>query len=148
MKVSFGYGIGAYSGKLKDVVFCHHKRSGMVYVRERVYPTLQEHHHNLGSITAHLHSLQPSKAYKDDMRFYLCRYNNLKGYENKQIGSWVNLYVKLMREMAKLNPAIDLKTISREDIYQNDLPCISVKKAIESGLLPQVYDWECFDHQM
>ncbi len=82
MKVSFGYGVGAYSGKLKDVVFCHHKRSGTVYMRERVYPTLREHHHELGSVTANLHSIRPSEDYKEDMRIYIFRYNKLKGYGN------------------------------------------------------------------
>ena len=148
MKVSFGYGVGAYSGKLKDVVFCHHKRSGRVYMRERVYPTLREHHHELGSVTANLHSIRPSEDYKEDMRIYIFRYNKLKGYENKQIRSWVNLYLKLMRQMAKESPGIDLRTLSREDIYTAHLPCISVKSAIEAGLLPQVYDWQRLDRQI
>jgi hypothetical protein len=113
-----------------------------------VSPTLVEHHHRLGSITANLHSLKPSDAYKDDMRIYLFRYNNLRGYENRQIRSWVNLYLKLMRDMAKQHPELDLRTITREDIYTHDLPCISVKKAIEADLLPQVYDWQSLDKQL
>jgi hypothetical protein len=47
-----------------------------------------------------------------------------------------------MANMAKLYPEIDLKTITREQIYQENLPCISVKKAVEAGVLPQVNGYE------
>jgi hypothetical protein len=39
-------------------------------------------------------------------------------------------------------PEVDLRTISRETIYQNDLPCKSVKQAVEAGLLPVVKGYE------
>ena len=37
---------------------------------------------------------------------------------------------------------IDLATITREFIYANDLPCISVKRAVEAGLLVPVSGYE------
>jgi hypothetical protein len=82
------------------------------------------------------------------MRTYLGRYNALKQNEGRYIRSWVNLYLKLMREMAKQDSTIDLITLTREDIFTKDLPCISVKKAVEAGLLPKVYDWQHLDREM
>jgi len=47
-----------------------------------------------------------------------------------------------MANMAKMNPEIDLKTITRQQIYQENLPCISVKNAVEAGILPPVKGYE------
>ena len=54
----------------------------------------------------------------------------------------------MMREMAKQDSTIDLITLTREDIFTKDLSCISVKKAVEAGLLPKVYDWQHLDREM
>ena len=148
MKAKFTYGIGSYSGKLDGVVFCHYRREGVVLVRKYRYPTIVENNHKLGSITANLHALKPSDGYKNDMRDYLGRYNALKQNEGRYVRSWVNLYIKLMRDMAKQDNSIDLQTLTREQIYTQDLPCISVKRAVEAGLLPQVYDWEHYDREL
>jgi len=51
----------------------------------------------------------------------------------------------MMHQLAKSYPEIDLKTITRDYIYENDLPCISVKRAVEAGILPPVRDWELLD---
>ena len=62
--------------------------------------------------------------------------------------SWVNMYLKLMREMAKQDPSIDLLTLTREEIYTRALPCISIKRAVDAGLLPVVYDYSHLDREM
>ncbi|MCB5288013.1 MAG: hypothetical protein LHW64_09435 [Candidatus Cloacimonetes bacterium] len=148
MKATFSRGIGAYSGKMDGVVFCYYRREGVVLVRKYTYPKLTENNHRLGSVTTNLHALKPADGYKNDMRTYLGRYNALKQNEGRYIRSWVNLYLKLMREMAKQDSTIDLITLTREDIFTKDLPCISVKKAVEAGLLPKVYDWQHLDREM
>jgi len=148
MRAKFTYGIGAYSGKLDGVVFCHYRREGLVFVRKYRYPKLTENNHKLGSITANLHQINPSDDYKNDMRTYLNRYNTLRENEGKYVRSWVNMYLKLMREMAKEDPSIDLLTLTREEIYTRDMPCISIKRAVEAGLLPVVYDYTHLDREM
>ena len=75
------------------------------------------------------------------MRTYITRYNALKNTKKQQYYSWVNLYISLMTDMAKANPDIDLRTITREYIYEHNLPCISIKKAVEAELLIPVYDY-------
>ncbi|HOH46882.1 MAG TPA: hypothetical protein PLX59_03515 [Candidatus Cloacimonadota bacterium] len=141
MRARFKAGVSAYSGTLDGVVFCHLRRENIVFVRRYVYPTITENNHKLGSTTANLHSIQPSDGYKEDMRNYQWRYNTLRENEGKTIRSWVNMYLKLMREMAKRDSSIDLQTLTREEIYQRDLPCITVKRAVEAGLLPVVFDY-------
>jgi len=82
------------------------------------------------------------------MKLYLCRYRSLRYGANIRIRSWSILFAKLMRDMAKQNPSIDLLTITREYIYLHDLPCISIKKAVDAGLLPRVYGYEAYTHEM
>jgi hypothetical protein len=42
-----------------------------------------------------------------------------------------------MRDMAKRDTTIDLITLTREDIFTKDLPCISVKKPWKQGYSPR-----------
>jgi len=44
--------------------------------------------------------------------------------------------------LARINPEVDLATLTRDDIFTLDLPCISVKRAVEAGLLPRVKGYE------
>ena len=148
MKATLGWGLSSYTGKMQGVVFCHYKHEGLIFVRKFTYPKITEHNHKIGSTTANLHSIQPSEGYKNDMRSYLDRYNKLRENENRYVRSWVNLYLKLMRDMAKQDNTIDLQTLTREEIYTRDLPCLSVKRSVEAGLLPVVYDYEALDRQI
>jgi hypothetical protein len=142
MKVGFQYGIGGYSGKLDGLVYYYDKVGGRVYARKWVYPRLTQENERIGIISDNLFALKPSDAYKDNLRLNVTRYNALKSAEHKPVRSWVNIYLKMMYNMAKLMPEVDLRTISRETIYQNDLPCKSVKQAVEAGLLPVVKGYE------
>lgn len=148
MKVNLTYGIGAYSGKLDGVVFCNYRREGLILARKYNYPTLNENNHKLGSTTSNLHRIKPSEGFKNDMRTYLGRYNALRENEGRYVRSWVNLYLKLMRDMAKRDISIDLQTLTRDDIYTRDLPCISIKRAVEAGLLPVVYDYSYLNREI
>ena len=148
MRARFTNGVGAYSGKMDGVVFCHYRREGMVLARKYTYPILTENNHRLGGTTANLHSIKPSEGFKNDLRIYLGRYNALRENEGRYVRSWVNMYLKLMREMARRDGSIDLLTLSREEIYTRDLPCISVARAVDAGLLPVVYDYAHLDREL
>lgn len=148
MRARFTNGVGAYSGKMDGVVFCHYRREGMVLARKYTYPTLTENNHRLGGTTANLHSIKPSEGFKNDLRIYLGRYNALRENEGRYVRSWVNMYLKLMREMARRDGSIDLLTLRREEIYTRDLPCISVARAVDAGLLPVVYDYAHLDREL
>ncbi|NLM90621.1 MAG: hypothetical protein GX179_05475, partial [Candidatus Cloacimonetes bacterium] len=40
------------------------------------------------------------------------------------------------------NPEIDLKTLTRQQIFADNLPCKSIKSAVEAGILPPVNGYE------
>ena len=128
MKVKFQYGLAGYTGKADGLVYCFDRTSGIVYARKKVYPRLTEENARIGTISHNLFALKPA--------------NGLRENSSRPLRSWVNLYLRLMANMAKLYPDIDLKTITRQQIYQDNLPCISVKNAVEAGILPPVKGYE------
>jgi len=147
MKVSFQYGLAGYTGKAQNLVYYYDKTAGRVYSRRYAYPTLTQENERVGKASSNIFALSPSEGYKENLRVYALFYNALRGTE-KPLRSWVNAYVLLMHRLAKADPALDLKTITRTDIYAQDLPCISVKKAIAAGLLPRVQGWEGLDAEI
>ena len=148
MKVNFSDCLAGFSGKFKDIVFCHSNKYGYSYIRRRVYPTLSESNRVIGSISSNLWSLEPSEAYRSDIRKYASSYNKVPKNYYVQIRSWSSLYIKLMYALERAYPEVDLRTLSRAEIYDNDLPCICVKKAVEAGLLSPVQGWEALDSQL
>lgn len=148
MKVSFQFGLAGYTGKVDGLVFCYNKELGRVYARRNTYPRLTTINERVGSISTALFAIKPSKGFRDDLFTYRIRYNALRENHQRPMRSWSALYVKLMYEMAKCYPEMDLRALTREDIYAQDLPCISVKRAVEAGLLPVVYDFNSFVHEL
>jgi hypothetical protein len=54
--------------------------------------------------------------------------------------------MKLMFSMAKTIPEIDLSTITKQEIYDFELPCLSVNRAVDAGLLPEVKGYKRFNN--
>lgn len=119
-----------------------------MFVRRYSYPRITEHNHRLGSISKNIFMLQPSTAYIEDMKSYIYHYRALRYGASKQIRSWSMLYVKLMRDMAKQDSSIVLLTLTREEISVRDLSCISIKKAVEAELLPEVNHYTDYTHEL
>ena len=61
---------------------------------------------------------------------------------------WNNLYMQIMYGLKALNPDLDLQTISRAYIELHDLPCRSVARAVDAGLLPPVRGYEELDSEL
>lgn len=148
MKVTFQYGLAGYTGKLDGLVFCNNRELGKAYARKYRYPRLTEGNERIGSVTSALFALKPSKAYQDDMYLYRKRYNALRENSGCPVRSWSAMYLKLMYRMVKADGSIDLRTLTREELYARKLPCISVKMAVEAGLLPAVYAYTELTHEL
>jgi hypothetical protein len=149
MKVHFKKGLGGYSGTSDDAVYYYHPRLKQTYVREYVIPDNKANTDRTKSIMANLKLLQPSEAYKTNFRDYLLAYNEHKDYRHKPFLTWTNVYLKMMHAMQKEMPSqVDLKTISRQQIFDNNLPCITIKAAVEFGLLPPMKGYEYWDKEI
>ena len=136
--------INGYYGKADDSIIYYIRKTNSFYIRRRPHIERGANQNNFRSIMANLQSLYPDYYYKQDMSFYLELYIQLPQNKYGAVISWCNLFMKLMFTMAGTLPGIDLKTLTKADIYANNLPCISVKSAVEAGLLPIVKGYERF----
>ena len=144
MKVHFKYNIGAFSGKLEDGIWYYHPRLKVSLMRLYAVASRNPSAVRLKAVMKNLKTIQPGEDYKRNFRDYLLAFNELKVYRHTPVLTWNNLWLKLLYAMQKALPGIDLTTLSREQIYEQDLPCKTLKRAIEAGLLPVVKNYQRF----
>jgi len=142
MKVYFKYGLQGYSGYLDDAVFYYNPKIKLTLMRPYVYPELNHNNERTTSIMANLKLINPSEGYKQNLRDYIMYYNDSKEYGHKPLSAWNTAWLKMLFAMQEAMPdVVNLQTLSREQIYDMNLPCKTVKAAIEAGLLPIEEDY-------
>lgn len=140
MKVLFKHLIQGYTGKADDMSIYYDPRLQRVIMRRTPKVVLGERHTVFANIAKNLKRLEVSSAYRQDMIDYLAQYNRLRENREKIVCGWYNLFTKLMHCQAK-EAGCDLQTITKAQIYADNLPCISVKTAVEAGLIPRVANY-------
>lgn len=149
MKATRANLLGEFTGKLDDLIYYRRRGNGKLYVRRRWTFVNHPHHANFALAQRAIFALQPTEAYKRDLKDYLLLYNLLPENEGKQAQYWGNLYVKLMFGMQKAYPEeVNLATLTREQIIAQNLPCHCVKAAVEAGLLPVVKGYARFIQEL
>ncbi|MFO7660779.1 MAG: hypothetical protein R6V77_07685 [Candidatus Cloacimonadaceae bacterium] len=147
MKVKFKNLIQAYSGKCDGLVYYYNRRLNRMCVREYVKPKKTAQNGIFAAISTNLKALNLSAAYKQDLKDYANLYMSRREKDRKAISNWYNIFMMLMYAMAE-QYSIDLRTISRTQIYEQELPCISVKDAVVAGLLPVVRNYDRLDNPL
>ena len=145
MKVTFDDGFKGMSGNRDDSIFYYNTRLKVCIMRKKPEYEPNSRTEKMKQVMANIKLLNPSEEYKQDFANYLDDYNALKENRGNQLISWSNLYLKMLYKLAKVNPSVSLLTLSREQIFVENLPCISLKAAIEVGLLPEVIGYIHFD---
>lgn len=141
MKVNYKKPIRTYRGKKDGLVYYYHPGLERSLAREYVVPRATENNRKLRAVTQNLQELNPSPGYRDDLKVYIHLLKSHAATEHVFRGHYWNLYLKLMWAMAKvLN--LDLEDITREQILTRELPCRTVKSAVEAGLLIPVSGFE------
>jgi len=148
MKVHLKYSLAGYSGTIDHAVYYYHPRLRRSLMRKYVRPAESTSNLRMKSVMANLQLLEPSAGYKQNLKDYLNNYNTLSKYENKPILTWSNVFLKIMYGLKNAIPEINLSTITRTQIYEQDLPCQSVKRAVEAGLLPVTEGYEWYNELM
>jgi hypothetical protein len=143
MKVHYKKALCGYSGTSDEAVYYFHPRLQLSLMRDYVKPRESSSNVRIKAVMANLKLIEPSAGYKQNFRDYLLKYNELKENQSKLMLTWNNLYLKMLFALEKANSTVDLTTLSREQVYAEDLPCESVKRSVEAGLLPLVegYVW-------
>ena len=132
---------GDLTGKVDDLVLYRNKRGNKLFARKHGVFTDHPGQAPFRSAQQAIYALQPSEGYKRNLREYLIGYNNLKINDGREVHAWNNLYNKLMFAMQR-QTGIPLATLTRQMITDLELPCRSVKSAVEAGLLPMVKGME------
>ncbi len=147
MKAYTKYGLKGYTGNVDDMVFYTLPNCDVMIGRRKPEHFVEAaQHEQYRQINSNLRKIKPSQAYKDDFKVYTALYKELPDAK-RGVSGWYNLYVKLLWDMQKAG-LVDLKTLTRQQIYDDNLPCISVKAAVEAGLLPAVVNYELLTSQI
>lgn len=147
MKVTLKHRIAAYRGECDDLVYYRNRRTGGLVARRYVKPAYSSSNHRLGAATRHLNALAPSPLFMKDLKLYIELYNSLRDPEEGLINNSRGLYVKLMYAQAKAL-GINIIDLTRELISSQQLPCRSVKCAVEVGLLTAVEGYERLTNEL
>ncbi len=144
MKATVKEGIKGFSGKLEGAIYYYHPRLKRTLMRRAPKMPVQAQNLDYTAIARQIKAINPSEAYRNDFRNYL---NQLRDRDDSiRLPSWYSLYIKMLWAMqAKYPETVDLKTISREQIVAQNLPCITVKAAVEDGLLPAIPGYQYLD---
>jgi hypothetical protein len=147
MKVVFKQMVSGYTGSVDGIIFYWDPRLQRILARSKPKVRINQNHIDFGKIAKNLMGIKPAERYKDDLRTYAERTWKLPEFGGIR-PLWNNLYLKVMYGMKKLDPSLDLETISRAYIQYHDLPCRSVRRAVEAGLLPPVRGYEDLNSEL
>jgi len=147
MKVKVTFPALGYSGRVGDMVFCELKDAKVTYARRYVKPANTAANDRFKAIQKNLWKIHPSSGYKNDLRQYIQIFNQTKPDRFAYITNWHCLWKTMMFELQRLDPTVDLSTLTRQEIYARDLPCISVAAAVSANLLYPVPGWETLVNQ-
>ena len=148
MKARFKNMLLGYTGTCDGLVYYFNRRLNRVIVRLHVKPRTSENNRRFGRIATNLKRLNLSAGFRQDLRIYTDLFNSHMANQDITLQSWYNTFSKLMWNLAKLYPGLDLEFVTRAQIEAGDLPCRSVKRAVEAGLLPPVNGSELLDKLM
>jgi len=147
MKATVKEGLKGFSGKLDGAIYYYHPRLKRTLMRKAPNMPKQPQNEDYRNISRQIKALQPSEAYRSDFKIYL---NILRDRdESVLLPSWYSLYVKMLWAMqAKYPEAVNLKTLTKAQVTEQQLPCRSVRAAVEDGLLVAVPGYQYLNNQM
>ena len=144
MKVKLEFGFRAFSGTRDDTTYYYSRRMRTSIARQKPNMPHQAINDTYRIIAQNISEIMPSEFYKSDFRCYTSNLRDTQ--EDSHIVSWYGLYTKMLWAMQKKYPdTVNLQTLTRAQIYEQNLPCKTVKAAIEDGLLPMVNGYRIYN---
>ena len=135
-KVTYKYGVDKLKANLDDLIVYYSPKRHQNLARIWVMPEATEQNAVFGNVHRNLSRLWKSAdvAFKKDFRIYA---EFLGGQTNSCIPSYA-VFIGMLYAYKKMVPAVDLRTLSKTEITDNDLPVKSIRTAINAGLLVPV----------
>ncbi len=147
MKVSYKHLIKTYRGKKDGLVYYYHPGLKRFIARAYVVPKPTDNNRRFAAVVASLKALQISPGYVQDLKVFQHLLQSHAATEDYSLGTYWTLFTKLMWAQAR-SANLDLETLTRAEIEALDLPCRTVKTAVEAGLLPEVTGYELLVREM
>ncbi len=132
-------------GKLDGLVFYHHPKVDASFARRHAEFKPNSSHERFSAIQRNLGRIQPSIGFVNDCKTYVFLFNLRRDTRGRKLCSWTNVFFKMMYGLRRMDPEIDLETITREEIIDERLPVRSVRDAIEAGILEYVKGGEMLE---
>jgi hypothetical protein len=149
MKVKFKNMLHGYVGKADEMIYYMDGRTGNIYARKTFKFKNHPSHGTFRTAQKQIYLIKPSSEYQYNLKDYCLSYNKLPENKDKPLFTWCQVYNKLMWAMQKALPGqVDLKTITKEQINSQNLPCKTLKAAIEADLLPAVEGFQRWNSQI
>jgi hypothetical protein len=147
MKATVKEGVKGFSGKLDGAIYYYHPGLKRTLMRKAPKMPVQPQNDEYRVISRQIKAIDPSAGYRHDFRTYL---SSLRERDDSvRLPSWYSLYIKMLWAMqAKYPEQVNLKTITKAQIMELQLPCRSVKAAVEDGLLPRIPGYQYLDKEI
>jgi ABC-type glycerol-3-phosphate transport system substrate-binding protein len=147
MKVTLKHRQHNYKGECDDLVYYTTRGSNQLFARRYVRPRYTAANQMIGNSGKHIKTLRPSEGYIQDLKHYIDLYNSRLWPDEPHLHNWYALFVRLMFAQAKAL-SIPIFSLTFELINAQQLPCRSVKTAVEAGLLMEVEGYERLENPM
>ena len=141
MKVTFKYNIGTYSGTLNGMTYCSFRDGNMCIGRQWVKPSETAQQTSLAAISRNLSIVykEASTAWKADLKSYAAKYGKEHVGKKDLPPTSYALYMKMMYSFRDYDSEnVDLATLAFSDLETLAAPILTIKDAIDAGLLPNV----------
>ncbi len=139
MKVFYKNLIKAYSGHCDGLVYYYDPQLDRILCRRYVKPKETPQNLRLAATMQNLKKLKPSPEFKTDLKYYAAMIRK----PGTRI-TWQNVYTKMMYAMQRQYD-INLILLTKSAIYEQQLPCICLRDAIEAGLLEPIEGYHRLD---
>ena len=142
MKPKVKMNIPQFDNKDGNYIIYYNSKLDKYIVRRKVIPKPNINNELMNEIFNFAKRIDISEEYKENCRKYIQRYNSEYHSQGKPMNTWPNVYLKVMRDMLKEYPDLDIKKLTREEIIKKNLPCQSIASAIDARYLNKVRDWQ------
>lgn len=146
MKAKLKVLLPGFTGNMDDVVIYYNSKLNKYIARRKVKPKFTPDNSIVKDIHAFRRRIHVTEAYLDDCREYIRLFNQKFRRQGRALSTWPNVYMKVMRTTAKKYPGLDFRTLTREEVIQQNLPCRTIAAAVTAAYLEQVPGFEALDH--
>lgn len=145
MKAKLKVLLPGFTGNMDDVVIYYNAKLNKYIARRKVMPKFTPDNSIVKEIHAFRRRINVSEAYLDDCREYIRLFNQKFRKQGRALSTWPNVYMKVMRALKSQYPDLNFSTLTRQEVLDRQLPCRTIKDAVNAGYLEKVTDYESLD---